>query len=663
MTLLHPSFLWALFALVIPIVIHLFNFRKTTRIYFSNVRFLRDVKEATTAKRRLKHYLVLASRLLFLLFLILAFCQPIIPAREQLGDNRSIVLYIDNSQSMSAQVDERTRGLDEAVSIAERIVDVFPPDTRYKLVTNDFAPSSNTFKTKPEVFDLLTQVRLSAVSRSYQEVRDRIVHDRGASHADVFWIADLQRSTTGEVSADSVTKVHLVPIQYEEQGNVFIDSAYLENPFVASGGRNVLHVMVRNDGSRDVDQLNLKLMLNNVQEGTATATVPRGGTAEVTFDLATSLTGLNEARIIFNDFPVTFDNEFFLALNFANRINVVEIKQAAGITPVQRVFGNERIFAFQSFSESNVNYSEVAKADLVIINGLDHIDAPLGGTLRKYLTSYGAVLVVPGLHPDVSNLQTTLQLPALKVNPPKPQDELARPDFSNPFFENVFEEKSASMAMPRASKILDWGNDRTAVLHFRNEQPFLSRLNQGGPLFLMSCALDASQTDFFSNALFVPVMYRIAASGRKKEFKPYYTLRESYISLHVDSIEGENPLRWVGAEEVVPAQRKVNDDVIFDIPTFTVTKGFYKVVSQRDTVNLIAFNLDKAESIMAQYSAQEFKDLLGGRDNITIFNVGRQQAFSNEIKERYLGTPLWKYALLLALAFVVAEVLLIRFMK
>ena len=663
MTFLYPSFFWALAALAIPIVIHLFNFRKTTRIYFSNTRFLREVKEATTAKRRLKHYLILASRLLFLSFLVLAFCQPVIPAREDLGSNRNIVLYLDNSQSMSAQVDEKTRGLDAATNFARSIVEVFPPDTRYKLLTNDFAPFSNTFKTKPEILDMLTQVRLSPVSRSYQEIHDRIRQDRWVKSTDVFWIADLQKSTAGAIVGDSSMKMHVVPIQYTEHGNVFIDSAYLENPFAAGGGRNVLHVMVRNDGTRDIEQLNLKLMLNNIQEGTANTSISRGGKAEVTFDIATSLAGLNEARVTFNDFPVTFDNEFFLALNFTNRINVVEIKATDATTPVQRVFGNERIFAFQAHAINNFNYSLLDQADLVVVDGLNSLDPALAGALRRYLGNFGVVMMIPGSTPDGANLKITLQLPALKVIQDKGQTELARPDFSNPFFENVFEEKSVALAMPHASKILDWGADRTAILHFRNEQPFISRFNQGGQLYLMSCALAAAQTDFFNHALFVPVMYRIAASGRKKEFKPYYTLHESNISIHVDSLRGEDPLRWVGAEEVVPAQRQVNEDVIFDIPKFSVTKGFYKVVMQRDTVNLIAFNLDKSESLMDQFTAEEFKQLLGNGDNVTIFKVGKQEAFSNEIKERYLGKPLWKYALMIAIFFIVAEVLLIRFMK
>jgi hypothetical protein len=122
-------------------------------------------------------------------------------------------------------------------------------------------------------------------------------------------------------------------------------------------------------------------------------------------------------------------------------------------------------------------------------------------------------------------------------------------------------------------------------------------------------------------------------------------------------------LRWVGDEEVVPAQRKINDDVIFDIPKFSMTKGFYKVVMQRDTVNLLAFNLDKAESLMDQYRGEDVQKILGSADNITIFQVGAADSFSKEIKERYLGKPLWKYALAMAIFFLLVEILFIRFLK
>jgi hypothetical protein len=663
MTFLYPAFLWALAALSIPVVIHLFNFRKTTRVYFSNTRFLKHIQEATTAKRKLKHYLILAARLLFLAFLVFAFCQPIIPAEEQFRDTRNIVLYLDNSQSMSAQMEDRVRGLDAAVGFAHNIVDVFPADTRYKLLTNDFSPFSNTFKTKTEVLDLLTQVRLSPVSRTLQEVRDRIQQSVSPRGQEVFWISDLQKSTLGPAVVDSVMRWHIVPIQYNEESNVFVDSAYLDNPFSTGGGKNVMHVRIRNDGQKDVNQLNLKLTLKAIQAATTTISVPRGGTAEATFDLAGSLSGLNEARISFNDFPVTFDNEFFLALNFTNKINVIEVKNATERTSVERVFGNTEIFNFRTYNTGNFNYSLLSDADLVVVNGLNSIDLSLSGALRNYLNENGTLLLIPGTSPDIVNLSGVLRIPRLSIRSEHAITELDRPDFSNPFFENIFEEKSVSMAMPRASKVLDWGADRNAILSFRNDQPFLSRFSQFGALYLVSCALDQSLTDFFNHALFVPVMYRIAASGQKNTYRPYYTPQDNLIRLHVDSLQGETPLRWVGSEEIIPPQRKLNDDVVFDIPKYSIGKGFYKVVMVRDTVNLLAFNLDKAESLMDQYRGDELKTLLGGADNITIFEVGSSEAFSNEIKKRYLGTPLWKYALIASILFLMTEILLIRFLK
>lgn len=666
MTFLYPSFLWALAALSVPVLIHLFNFRKTTRIYFSNTRFLKLVKEVTTAKRRLKHYLILASRLLFLLFLILAFAQPVIPAREQLGNGRSVVLYIDNSQSMSAQLPDKIRGIDAALSFAQNIVELFPPDTRYKVLTNDFAPFSNSFKTKAEALDLLAQLRVSPVSRSMEEIRERLTQDGSNRSREFFWISDFQQSTTGKIPTDwdSASRWHLVPITFAPLPNVFLDSAWLDNPFAAGGEKNVLTVRVRNDGKTEIDQLNLKLTINNIQAGTATVSIPPRGVAETNFDLTTGLTGLNKALVSFNDFPVSFDNEFYLALNFTEKINILEIKPTRDATPIERVFGNKQIFNFKSFTASNFNYSLLSQADMVVVNGLDRLDPSLSLSLRNYIHESGTVLLVPGTAPDVESLQQFSGNGLLRVAREKREpEELDRPDFNNPFFENVFEERSVSIAMPRANRLLEWGTDRSAILRFKNDQPFLSRFDQKGVLYLLASPLKQGFTDFYNHALFVPVMYRIAAGSRKNESRLYHTLREDFIAVRVDSLAADESLKLVGDQEVIPAQRRVSDLAYLEIPKFSITHGFYHVVSNRDTVSLIAFNLDKAESLLDQYSGEALKAQMGNGKNISIFEAGSTEAFSNEIKARYLGKPLWKYAIMIALFFLLTEVLLIRFLK
>lgn len=662
MSFLYPSFLWALTALAIPIVIHLFNFRKTTRVLFSNTRVLKQVKQVTTAKRKLKHLLILLARLLFLAFLVGAFAQPVIPAREQLANHRNITLYLDNSLSMSAQVEGRQRALDAGISYAGEIVRLFPPDTRYRLITNDFAPSSNTLKAREEVIDLLTQVRLSPVSRSASEVINRIQLSGREGREEVFWISDFQRSTFGTPHAtDTATRWHLVPITPTLNDNIFIDTAYLENPFAIGQELNSLKVKVRNDGNREREQLNLKLTINGIQAATTAVTIPAGGISEVGFDLATGLAGLNRAHISFNDQPVTFDNDFYLSLNYTEKINVLEIKPTSQPTAIQQVFGNRQVFNYNGFPVGNFNYSMLNQADLVVVNGVTPDDA-LTLALREFLDNYGTLLFIPGTRGDATAYRTLLQLPVV-VQDQGVMQELDAPDFNNPFFENVFEERSVALAMPRAIRYLEWGDDRSAVLRFKNGSPFLSSYQQGGTLFLLASPLNDAFTDFSKNALFVPVMYRMASSARKSAARPYYILSEDFVSLKVDSLSAEESLRLKGEQEIIPAQRIVGDRVLVDIPKHTLVQGFYYVTASEDTVDLLAFNLDREESLMAPHDTEAVLQLLGGGPNLSVFEAVSAEAFSKEIKDRYLGKPLWKYAVLLALAFLLAEILLVRFLK
>ncbi len=658
MNFIFPQFFWALSALAIPIIIHLFNFRKTTRVYFSNTRFLKQVKEETTQKRKLKQYLILASRLLFLLFLVFAFAQPFLPAREQMTTGKNMVIYLDNSYSMSAQVEGKLRALDVGIGFAKEIVNLFPGDTRYKLITNDFAPFSNSFKSKTEIEDLLSQTRMSPISRSFDEVKNRIGDLRGS---DIFWISDFQRSTFnhGSQPLDSANQWHMIPLTFNQSANVFVDTVYLENPFSIGGEKNSITLKLKNTGTVKKEGLITKLSINGIQSATAAVDIEPNSIVETHFDLSSGLVGLNEAAISFSDFPISFDNEFFLTLNFSTKINVVEIKTKTTSNFVQRVYGNNNLFTFKSIDKDNVDYSLLSQADLVVLNGLNKIDESLSAALANRGERV-QVLLISSADPDISSYQKIVRVPLVKSEVGKEQIELDKPDFQNPFFANVFEEKSVTLAMPKASRILDWGNDRSAILKFKSGLPFLSRNNN---IFIMSCPLEKEFTDLYNQALFVPIMYRIAASGKRRENRAYYQTSESLISLRADSLIGEEPVKLIGHHEIIPAQRKLNDQLIMEVPKFAITPGFYNAIFKRDTLDLLAFNLDKAESILDQHKGEEVKQLLGGGNNISLFQASSTEAFGNAIKERYLGTPLWKYAIVLALFFLLVEVLLIRFLK
>lgn len=659
MSFAYPSFLWALTALSIPIIIHLFNFRRTTRVYFSNTRLLKQIKQETTQKRKLKQYLVLASRLLFLLFLVLAFAQPFLPASQQTTAGKNVVIYIDNSYSMSAPVEGNQRALDEAIELGNEILNTFPPETRYKLLTNDFAPFSNSYKTKLEIADLLSQLRHAVVGRSLQEVGSRL--ETNAAGAEVFFISDFQRSTLGDLSKtklDSVNQWHLIALNTNEVANVFIDSVYLDNPLTIGGERNSVHVKLRNAGQRPLEGLVVKLSVNDVQFATGAVDIVANGFAETNFDLATQLKGLNKAKVSVSDFPISFDNELLFTLNAASKISVVEIRAEGAPLYIEKVFGNTDLFTFRSMPTSNVDFGAAQQADVLVLHGLRRLEPTIVGMAKNLLNSAGVVLVIPSPDSDLQSYRSLIPYPNLTIAPSPDLEPLQRPDFENPFFQNVFEEQSESMAMPEARRYLQWSEDRTAILKFRDGKPYLTESQN---LFVLATPLTVDYTTLSNHALFVPVMYRVAASLRKDQQQLYYLLSDKFVRINADSLVGEEPVRLVGNEEIIPPQRKSSDHVLMEIPRFSVSAGYYHAVVKADTLGLLAFDLDKRESLMDTYDPQQVQQEVEGR--ITVFDADNASDFAGEIKSRYVGTPLWKYALLLSLLFLLAEVLLIRLLK
>jgi hypothetical protein len=99
----NPTFLWALLLLAIPLIIHLFNFRRYKKVLFSNVAMLKEIQTESRKTRQIRKWLILAARMLALAALVLAFARPYIQQGGLQNGRQLISLYLDNSQSMSAE--------------------------------------------------------------------------------------------------------------------------------------------------------------------------------------------------------------------------------------------------------------------------------------------------------------------------------------------------------------------------------------------------------------------------------------------------------------------------------------------------------------------------------------------------------------------------------
>jgi len=147
MSFVYPNFLWALLLLIIPIVIHLFNFRKYQTVYFSKVDFLTEAIEDSRSGNKLKHLLVLLSRLLMISALVLAFSQPFIPTLGNEKTENITSIYIDNSFSMQA-IGQDGDLLNEVKNKAIDLVKSLNEDEKINLLTTELLSKDQRFYSK-----------------------------------------------------------------------------------------------------------------------------------------------------------------------------------------------------------------------------------------------------------------------------------------------------------------------------------------------------------------------------------------------------------------------------------------------------------------------------------------------------------------------------------
>lgn len=687
MNFLFPSFLWGLLAVSVPIAIHFFNFRRTKRVYFTNVAFLKAVETQTSSFRKIKHWLILAARVLALACLVLAFAQPFLPGKSEMGLSRQGVtsLYLDNSYSMQNEENNK-RYLDIATGRLSELLGVFKNATSLQLLTNDFSAQEQSLSTGDKIRDRLTTIDLSHTPRSMQEVYRRqqnlMARHVNAGKNQLFWFSDFQKSTSGNLSAlsvDSTDRLFIVPVQATAEKNIFVDSVWLNTPFIRELQNNILYVKVSNSGVEEAKSTVVKLYLDETQASTASVDVPANGSAIARFNFSLKGRGYKKGRITFDDFPITFDNDYYFVLNASPVINIVHVYgQGSGDQYIENVFDNDSLFLTRSFNVQNVDVGLLRSADLVVLEGVEQPSGSLRATLDEFVKKGGSLVVIPPTQPDVAGYGSFLNgmgVSGLAAAEGTPQPiPLNVPDRDNPFFSDVFEEsirQESNLNLPSAAATWKWSGGGAALLSLRNGQTYLSQSTVGqGKLYLFSAPLLATYGNVAQHALFVPVMYKLAALSVRAQ-RTAYTFDENSIAVPVTdpNTKAVYKLRR-DKTELIPEQRLVGNQLILELPKSnqlsdgqSVGAGYFELVNDDKVEQLLAFNHDNSESMLDYYTPDELREAFAGKANIQVFDKIDDSAFAREFEEQNLGTSLWKFFLMAALVFLLIEILLIRFVK
>ena len=191
----------------------------------------------------------------------------------------------------------------------------------------------------------------------------------------------------------------------------------------------------------------------------------------------------------------------------------------------------------------------------------------------------------------------------------------------------------------------------------------MTKNQKKGTVYVLATPLQDEFTNFHKHALFVPVLYRMAALSSNSFTPLNYSIDDPMVAIKVDSIKNDQLFKLVrGEEEYIPEQRISGNNLILDIPKYLLTPGFYDLQYNGVTKNVLAFNYSKSESDPTQLSIEEVSKAFDQLKNVEIMESTDADSFSKEMKERYQGINLWKYALVLSLIFLLIETLFLRFL-
>ncbi|MEX2573608.1 MAG: BatA domain-containing protein, partial [Balneolaceae bacterium] len=295
MSFLNPFLLLGIMAVAVPLLIHLINLRRPTKIRFSTLSFFDSLQESAMRRIQIKRWLLLALRMAAILMLAMALARPFIPsglglagAGEQPG---RIGILIDNSPGMD-QVDRDGPFIDQAKQVALDIISRTRSDDRIGVeVTNGDPlnlPVLNAVSAASRVEELETVNKGNFLAANMESLVNRLETDRPAGR--IYFITDGQATQFDDLrEAETVfgleQDLQVILVGEDTQSNTAVTEVRLESELISRDQPAVVSASVRNFGRSPVRNHFLSLDVGDEIAGQHQLSLEAGESAWYDFEV------------------------------------------------------------------------------------------------------------------------------------------------------------------------------------------------------------------------------------------------------------------------------------------------------------------------------------------------------------------------------------------
>jgi hypothetical protein len=637
----HPEILYFLFALVIPILVHLFQLRRFKKEYFTNVQFLKELSQQTRKSSKIKKWLLLATRLLLLAFLIIAFAQPFFAAKDSNKATNEMYIILDNSYSMQAK-GKKGELLKRSV---QELLEHMPENQTFSLLTN----TDNYWNTDiKSIQKELQELTYSATPFQLEQQIAKINAHKSAFNKDIIVITDAvgvtQNQTTNFKKEDVV--YFNIP-EAEQKNNTAIDSVFIQqnlDTFYEIG------VKVSTNEPSDTE---VPIALYNANKLIAKTIVQLDSkTKTIRFTIPKEDF---HGYVSISDQGLSYDNTYYFSISKPSKTNVISIGDEAKSTFLSKIYTADE-FNYKNFPLASLDYNQLEKQDAIIINELAVIPQALQTTLKDFANKGGNVILIPAVDSPLPAYNTFLRtLGAIEFKSVTTAKKITKINFNHPLYSTVFEKKIDNFQYPSTTTGFEIKANTSAALSYEDQSPFLVSLdNSVSAVYVFAAPLNKTNSSFQNSPLIVPTFYNMA-QNRQKTGVNAITIGDTQPFIVEAKLSKDEILTVKNQDKrFIPMQQVLNTKVKLSFNENPTTSGNFSIVNGNNTLEHLSFNYNRSESNLELANPDIAANYKSTTDLETVLN---------RIVFDRTDTQIWKWFLILTLLFVILEVLIQKFVK
>lgn len=638
----HPEILYFLFLLIVPILVHLFQLRRFKTSYFTNVKFLKELAVQTRKSSKIKKRLLLATRLLLLACVILAFAQPYFEAKDSKKASNEMYIILDNSFSMQAK-GKKGELLKRAV---QELLENTPENTQFSLLTNTENFWNTDIKSSKSA---LQNLKYSATPFELSSIMAKVKAHKSAQKKDIVIITDAVGLAEKDIkNIDSEEKPYFIIPEAEQKNNVAIDSVFINQTL-----ENFYEIGINLSAYGD-DFKPISMALYNQNKLIAKTIINFDkNKKEINFTIPKEAF---HGYVTIDDNGLTYDNKLYFSISKAKKTNIISIGEPEKSNFLSRIYTAAE-FNYHNYTISSLDYNSLEEQNTIILNELVEVPQALQTTLKAFVAKGGNLTVIPSEKTSVSNLNSFLgNFGKIQFRNLENKSKLiTKINFDHPLFSGVFENKITNFQYPKTNNSFGISTSYPAVLSYEDQSVFVTEIqNPVSGITVFSAPINSENSNFQQSPLIVPLFYKMGQNNQKTGVnaltignnQPYFV----DVLLTKDAI-----LEVKGNEDsFIPIQQILNNKVKLTFNDFPETAGNYGVFDKKQIIENLSFNYKRSESDLSQVNTKVVSDFKTADTITTIFNTLQTERTDSQI---------WKWFVIFALLFLALEMAIIKFVK